>query len=1232
MALFPTDTFRAEIKKLGAQVQFYLNVSFPSGDRYYSSGGLVRSTGVVDGRVLRWSTISRGVPTRGTSLESPSFEVTIADSDHSFSQLLTGSQGHLIQNVACTVSMVLPELDESFGVWQGRLDSWEQPLPLAWTLTIVPEDMPLRREATPKAHLNVGNWPNIHPTAANLRAPIIYGKHSSICVTNEGFLDAVYVDVKRFRYLVGVGKLNAITCVYVDGSPADPATWSIVYPEVDGRVYTALEFTSTLDAATVSVDCEGLTDAGAGGGTLMENPMRCMKNLLHSFVYGDWRQGTWLEDGAAPAPMDTTHYSTLETWFTNKGYRASYRVPCPVSGMEMIASFCESHEIRAFWTNAGEIAFRLEDFDTRDDVYGSLVIRPSEESLFSLGYRGGRLVDRIEGEYVRDEIAGQFAEQLQVRNVGLPIENTGRLPTLERIDLDWSSAFIVDAATTPQYDKAPDTTTEFPGASLEYWYKADAESYNDGDAVGTVTDQSGNGRNLTQATASYKPTYRTERIAGRASYEFDGIDDSLGGSTAWSTLHPASSWTQFIVFKPHAIEAGEEEESGFVGHHIHGPSNQDFEGFHVGAASGGKVVSTTLATVSGVAHATAGVNENDWIIAMAWADSTVELHLRIGRGEVETVAAGARSAGSGNIRWGRLGDEAQKILASQAPPPDSTQDPPVSRYFKGEIIECGGYSVTLNRRQRLQLLEYLEARHTVNPPARIEDARDVLSRRFWMNHRPLGELRVTAPLWAADWEVLDRIWIESPFAPHPDGTGWGNEQWERRPFSIQRSEIDVEAQVVRLTLLDRRPLDATIWDMGWSRLAANRPDSGTPRFYTDVPWSSDRNSKAYHTSPADEDLVVIAYHDQPALSYDGELFERAATNFCLRSSFASGTTGLTLTGTGVNGSAIATDTSELLFDSEITPYCLKFTAGNPHSADLVSTWPATESINIGVYGQYFCVSVDHRDDSGATLYWRLQRSIDSQYWNDGSQTWGGSVDNAITNSTTRVRYRSDVIDIGGSATTLTLAILQQSGGTASRVNRVFHAQVENNRYPTSRMVTDDVKSSRQVTDAGFTQVNSTRHAYSEDRGTFMCEVIPSWSSSNLSASDDRVIYNLVQGAEPEEWHHTLFYDASAGAFVFEVFINGSGTYQATYTQAVTAGTTYKVCSRWTGNIGELGLASYTYSVFVDGTKGTDDQGADPDIGWDTDTLEIGPSWDGVIRRRVLRKHPMTDEEIARFEV
>jgi hypothetical protein len=74
-------------------------------------------------------------------------------------------------------------------------------------------------------------------------------------------------------------------------------------------------------------------------------------------------------------------------------------------------------------------------------------------------------------------------------------------------------------------------------AGLKLWLDASQiTGLNDGDAVSTWSDLSGNGRNFTQATASYRPTYKTNIRGSLPVVRFDGVDDYLAGSWAGTTV------------------------------------------------------------------------------------------------------------------------------------------------------------------------------------------------------------------------------------------------------------------------------------------------------------------------------------------------------------------------------------------------------------------------------------------------------------------------------------------------------------------------------------------------------------------------------------------------------------------------------------------------------------------------------------------------------------------------
>lgn len=80
---------------------------------------------------------------------------------------------------------------------------------------------------------------------------------------------------------------------------------------------------------------------------------------------------------------------------------------------------------------------------------------------------------------------------------------------------------------------------------LTLWFKADALVLNDGDAVTTWADSSGNGYDLSQSVAGEKPTYKTGILNGRPVVRFDGGDHLNRDTTAL----PLRTHSLFIVFR-----------------------------------------------------------------------------------------------------------------------------------------------------------------------------------------------------------------------------------------------------------------------------------------------------------------------------------------------------------------------------------------------------------------------------------------------------------------------------------------------------------------------------------------------------------------------------------------------------------------------------------------------------------------------------------------------------------
>jgi len=83
-------------------------------------------------------------------------------------------------------------------------------------------------------------------------------------------------------------------------------------------------------------------------------------------------------------------------------------------------------------------------------------------------------------------------------------------------------------------------------ANLFLWLDADAiTGLNDNDAVVTWEDQSVNGRDFTQGTAGFRPTYQTGELNGLPVVRFDGTDNFL----ASAALTIAQPMTVYSVVK-----------------------------------------------------------------------------------------------------------------------------------------------------------------------------------------------------------------------------------------------------------------------------------------------------------------------------------------------------------------------------------------------------------------------------------------------------------------------------------------------------------------------------------------------------------------------------------------------------------------------------------------------------------------------------------------------------------
>lgn len=93
----------------------------------------------------------------------------------------------------------------------------------------------------------------------------------------------------------------------------------------------------------------------------------------------------------------------------------------------------------------------------------------------------------------------------------------------------------------------------FPTTGLLARYEAALDTaHSSGDLLATIPDQSGNGLNAVQATASKKPTWQSGQVNGQPAYAFDSVDD---GALATVSVTGVSAFSISTVISSGAAEA-----------------------------------------------------------------------------------------------------------------------------------------------------------------------------------------------------------------------------------------------------------------------------------------------------------------------------------------------------------------------------------------------------------------------------------------------------------------------------------------------------------------------------------------------------------------------------------------------------------------------------------------------------------------------------------------------------
>lgn len=583
--------------------------------------------------------------------------------------------------------------------------------------------------------------------------------------------------------------------------------------------------------------------------------------------------------------------------------------------------------------------------------------------------------------------------------------------------------------------------------------------------------------------------------------------------------------------------------------------------------------------------------------------------------------------------------------------------------FTGRIFEVLIWSDTFTDEKLSQAINYLSANWTRrgNP---LAQARSRASRRLWEFRRPpnLATLH-TVSLDVIDVELLKDVTAIHPLGIRPGGAGWGEETYERGELRVMQRDLSVDEMALSLVCRDLRHHRVTL-ALGCLSVPGGNVERGDGLLVVagDLRVASIAATKSWLTGGANqvvesrsssERLLLAADAvgggEGPYAYNDGMLLESEVTNLLLRSSFISGTTGLTLTGSGTSGRLIsATTPAEPYFDASVTPNQLSFNGGTVAAA-LYATWPVVAI----AANQKFCLAVWFDDDAVNALQYQLQRSTDNWYWDNVGGAWGAGAtwnfwDNAFQALQKTISYhvwgrKTDLIDFGGSAGNLTVRIGEESCVTGV-IKNLYHVQLQSeSAVVTTPVVTNTSTVRRAMSALAITPAvgvgtptddigNSV--FVSEDSYTILAEFVPLWEPAYVTAGSVKTLLNQeIAAGNLRVW---IYWDKATASWVFST---STSPVSATHNPAINIRA--KLACRM-ADPADGGAAVWSKSIFLNGVLAASvvaAAGANDNYGPrvcyvgrryndEAAGTSIHGGIDSIIRRLVVVPYAMTDAEIA----
>ena len=496
-------------------------------------------------------------------------------------------------------------------------------------------------------------------------------------------------------------------------------------------------------------------------------------------------------------------------------------------------------------------------------------------------------------------------------------------------------------------------------------------------------------------------------------------------------------------------------------------------------------------------------------------------------------------------------------------------------------------------------------------PEKIDNARDIASRKLRLYRRPVPFFKVKLPLQFLDPGLLGDVQVLHRAIPRTADL-IGFERYDRSLFRVFKESIDLNKGEVELTLLDLRDFLVTLWITGRTRVKGTSAE-GMAVVTPGVLLDFIRATNDYFEDSFAGFIQEFSSDEYPG-GQNGILIQNGSRNRIINSHFSEGATDVftdwTKVGLPAAGASIDEDLIDLAFDQNFNgapDRSVKMTGADTPAdiyleqrvIDLPSGAIATPE------GCGYALTIEHKDDSGEPLSYSVIADPDTfsnAAYDVRDNTWGGSTRKWFTLPIRSVRTRdvipatfmnmnqvNDLPNDGFVDVLIDVAVRT----TANQVNHVYGVTLEGGtiesgdekHYPTTRIL---AKTGPVIRDPLQFRIENRRSkpAYpAELRGTFFCEVLPLWDSARLPLASGvrRYVYGLVLDADN---HDLLYYDSDDEEFVFARKLGGVEKKATKKLRGIQEGQLIRLATRWISSAGELGETPFSFTIFVDDVQGS----------------------------------------------